>query len=74
MATSTRLTQRYRDHLRQLRTLAYQLESSAECNELIDAIDGLAGDLAMGFAPTEEVALPASPGAYAIQRDERRAG
>lgn len=62
MNTSTRLAPRYRDHLKALRTLAYKLESEAECNAFIDALEALGGDLAMGFPPTVEVELSAAPG------------
>lgn len=62
MSKTTRLSPRYREHLKALRTLAYKLESNAECNAFIDALESLGGDLAMGFPPTVEVEIPAAPG------------
>jgi hypothetical protein len=54
---TSRLSTRYRVHLVQLRTCAYMINDAAERAKLLDAIQALAGDLAMGFAPTEQLTL-----------------
>lgn len=54
---TTRLATRYRVHLVKLRTCAYQLDNAAERERLLDAIQALATDLGMGFAPTEQLTL-----------------
>lgn len=54
---STRLATRYRVHLVALRTCAYQIDNPIERAKLLDAIQAMATDLAMGFAPTEQLTL-----------------
>lgn len=59
--TTTRLSTRYRVHLVQLRTRAYLIEDATERNTLLDLIQALAGDLAMGFPTTEECIVDDGP-------------
>lgn len=54
---TTRLSQRYRDHLFALRSLAYALDDNAECDALLGAIDALAFDMANKRPLTEDVEL-----------------
>jgi hypothetical protein len=54
---TSRLSTRYRVHLVKLRTCAYLIEDPAERAKLLDAIQDMASDLAMGFAPTEQMTL-----------------
>ena len=56
--TTTRITQRFRDHLFKLRSIAYELDNNADCDALVEAIDLLGLDMAMKFPVTEEVELP----------------
>jgi hypothetical protein len=54
---TSRLATRYRVHLVKLRTCAYLIDDPAERAKLLGAIQALATDLAMGFAPTERLTL-----------------
>ena len=54
---TTRLATRYRAHLLKLRTCAYQIDYVDERAALLDAIQALATDLAMGFPTNERLTL-----------------
>lgn len=54
---TTRLASRYRAHLVKLRTSAYEIDDATERDQLLDAIQALATDLAMSFPTTERLTL-----------------
>lgn len=54
---TTRLAPRFRAHLINLRTCAYLIDDAAERDQLLDAVQALASDLAMGFDTRVQLTL-----------------